>query len=241
MPSLPGSENPNWKGGRIPKLCERCGARFSVKPGYTAARFCSLDCWNIFQAREHPHSKGRPKVVRVTVPCVVCSGPIETTPGRAHQRRACSTDCSKALRRGRFSNPSIYSNRKQGRRADLGDQYFRSSWEANYARYLNMLRRAGEITRWEYEAETFWFEKIRRGVRSFTPDFKITRPDGSVYFVEVKGWMDARSQTKLKRMKKYHPKVELVLVGQTEYEAINRACRNSVPNWEPDFRRGRAA
>ena len=44
--------------------------------------------------------------------------------------------------------------------------YFRSRWEANYARYLQWLKDRGEIVDWEYEPETFWFEKIKRGVRS---------------------------------------------------------------------------
>ena len=60
----------------------------------------------------------------------------------------------------------------------------------------------GEILKWEYEPETFWFEKIKRGVRTYTPDFKVTEKDGSIIFHEVKGYMDARSKTKLKRMKK---------------------------------------
>ncbi len=58
-----------------------------------------------------------------------------------------------------------------GRAPDLGDTYFRSRWERNWARYLNFLVQHGEITGWEYEPKTFWFHKIKRGTRSYKPDF----------------------------------------------------------------------
>src|SRR5262245_10205744 len=43
-----------------------------------------------------------------------------------------------------------YSRATGGRRPDLDDRYFRSSWEANYARYLNLLVKQGQIVSWEY-------------------------------------------------------------------------------------------
>lgn len=48
---------------------------------------------------------------------------------------------------------NAYSRARGGRRADIGPMYFRSAWEANYARYLNWLLARGEIDRWEYEPE----------------------------------------------------------------------------------------
>lgn len=128
------------------------------------------------------------------------------------------------------SNP--YSRTKAGRRADLGDRFFRSRWEANYARFLNLLVEQGDVLRWEYEADTFWFDGIKRGVRSYTPDFKVWDRDGSVYYVEVKGWMDAKSKTKLKRMKKYHPDVDLRLFGEKAYRELARKLGAAIPGWE---------
>jgi hypothetical protein len=98
--------------------------------------------------------------------------------------------------------------------------FFRSLWEVSFAQYLEVLKKAGNIAEWEYEPETFWFEGIKRGARSYLPDFRITRHDGSKYFVEVKGYMDAKSKTKLKRMKKYYPDVELQMVGRSQIEEI---------------------
>jgi len=64
---------------------------------------------------------------------------------------------------------------KAGKRADLGNRFFRSKWEANYARYLEWMKNRGEITDWDYECDTFEFGRIKRGGRFYTPDFKVTK------------------------------------------------------------------
>ena len=86
-------------------------------------------------------------------------------------------------------------------------KYYRSRWESNYAKYLQFLLEHGNISKWEHEPETFWFNKIMRGCRSYLPDFRVTYPNGEVIYHEVKGWFDERSRTKLKRMAKYHPSI----------------------------------
>jgi len=125
-----------------------------------------------------------------------------------------------------------YSKGAMGKREDLGGLFVRSSWEANYARYLNWLIGVGEIERWEYESITFWFEEIKRGTRSYTPDFTVHLHDGSVEYHEVKGWMDQKSKTKLKRMAKYYPNVKIILVDKDVYYAIKRDVQGFIPNWE---------
>lgn len=125
-----------------------------------------------------------------------------------------------------------YSRGSMGKRADLDGLFVRSSWEANYARYLNWLVGLGEIAAWEYEPDTFWFDEIKRGTRSYTPDFKITNNDGTVDYHEVKGWMDQKSRTKLKRMAKYYPNVKVTLIDADAYYAIARDVSGFIPNWE---------
>lgn len=95
--------------------------------------------------------------------------------------------------------------------------FFRSMWEANYALYLDFLIEKGKIIKWEFEPDTFIFEKIKLGTRSYTPDFKIYGLDGSIEYHEVKGYMDSKSKTKLKRMDKYYPDIKLHLVSKDEY------------------------
>ena len=110
-------------------------------------------------------------------------------------------------------------------------KYFRSRWEANYARYLEWLKNRGEILDWEHEPETFWFEKIKRGCRSYLPDFRVTEKNKIVYH-EVKGWMDARSVTKIRRMKLYYPEIQLIVIGAKEYRKVEMAIKPFISNWE---------
>ena len=126
-----------------------------------------------------------------------------------------------------------YSRTRKGYREDLGDHFFRSSWEANYARYLNLLIRMGVVVSWEFEPETFWFEKIKRGVRSYMVDFKVQYANESKpTYVEVKGWMDPKSKTKIARFRKYYPQHRLEIVGEKEYRNIKACWASSIPLWE---------
>jgi ribosomal protein S13 len=111
-------------------------------------------------------------------------------------------------------------------------KYYRSRWEANYARYLEFLLVNGNIKDWAHESETFWFEGIKRGCLSYLPDFKVMENNGDVSYHEVKGWMDARSKTVLRRMKKYHPKVKIVLIQEKQYNEIKSKLSNVISNWE---------
>ena len=110
--------------------------------------------------------------------------------------------------------------------------YFRSRWEANYARYLQCLVEIKQIKNWEHEPKTFWFEGVKRGSVSYLPDFRVTENDGSVAYHEVKGWMDNRSKTKLKRMAKYHPNVELIVINGAAYRDIERKVKGFIIGWE---------
>lgn len=100
--------------------------------------------------------------------------------------------------------------------------YLRSRWEMNYGCYLDFLVKNKEIKDWKYEEDTFWFEKIKRGVRSYTPDFKVFNNNNSIEYHEVKGWMDSKSKTKLSRMKKYYPDIVLYLIDEHVYKEIKR-------------------
>lgn len=129
------------------------------------------------------------------------------------------------------SNP--YSRTKSGKREDLDGLFVRSSWEANYARYLNWLvENDNELLKWEYEPDTFVFEGITRGTRTYTPDFKLFYCDGRIEYHEVKGWMDPKSVTRLRRMKKYFPQIDLVLIDAGVYRGIENSVSKLIPNWE---------
>ena len=134
-------------------------------------------------------------------------------------RQILSDRASKLQQKGIFKNR--YSNSKKGTYNINGKKiFFRSLWEANYALYLDFLIKQGQILKWEFEPDTFWFEKIRRGVRSYKPDFKILNNDNTEEYHEVKGWMDSKSKTKLNRMRIYYPEVKILLIDKDIYNDL---------------------
>lgn len=101
--------------------------------------------------------------------------------------------------------------------------FFRSKMEANIALYLDWLKKTkGDPVEWWYEKDTFVFEKILFGVRSYKVDFTLLRPGNTYEYWECKGFMDKKSRTKLKRMKIYFPDKKIVLIGPEEYKALSK-------------------
>lgn len=94
---------------------------------------------------------------------------------------------------------NAYRHTKTGYRPDI-DIIARSSWEANLARVLWI-----HGIKFEFEPEIFTYP-IKRGVKGYVPDFRIGHPKSKDWaWIEVKGWLDARSKTKIRRFKKYYP------------------------------------
>jgi hypothetical protein len=144
--------------------------------------------------------------------------------------------------KGRPRTENAYSRGKQGKRADLAGRYFRSAWEANYARHLNALIARGEVRAWDYECRTFEFAHIKRGTRTYMPDFMVTFPDGRVEWHEVKGWMDPKSKTRIARFGRCFPEETLVIVGAAWFKAAERdGLAEQLPEWEWAKKRKRAS
>jgi hypothetical protein len=49
-----------------------------------------------------------------------------------------------------------------------------------------------------------------------------------VEYREVKGYMDSKSRTKLKRMKKYHPAVTVILIERKQLDEIKRNLKGLI-------------
>ncbi len=111
--------------------------------------------------------------------------------------------------------------------------FFRSRWEANYARYLEWLRVKRQILKWEHEPETFWFDGVKRGTVSYLPDFRVTTIAEEIEYHEVKGWMDQRSRTKILRFRLNYPQFKLVVVGAKAYKGIAKWGR-IISGWESE-------
>ena len=187
------------------------------KYGTKVKRKCKL-CGKIFYKR----------VSEVKIaPCNFCSNKCKYIVLHSLVRKPESYLKTSQTRRinGSYSASNQYSNCKRGRRKDLGNQFFRSGWEANTARLLNFEKR-----KWKYEIKTFWFLKIKRGVRSYTPDFYL--PEEDIY-IEVKGWWDKKSLTKMKRMKKYYPNVKIEIWDNDFFKSLKqKGIDKLINNWE---------
>lgn len=122
---------------------------------------------------------------------------------------------SNLMNGGKFCNVKRGWYRINGKR-----MFFRSMWEVNYALYLDFLIKNNAIKKWTYEEDVFIFHKIQFGTRSYRPDFKIIRNDGRIEYHEIKGWMDDRSKTKIRRMAKYYPNIKLIIIDEACYKDI---------------------
>lgn len=138
---------------------------------------------------------------------------------------------------------SAYRNTRTGRRDDLGDEIYRSAWEGNFARILVSFGIG-----FEYEPKTFYFP-LKRGAIAYTPDFYLTK---TKEYVELKGWLDPKSATKLTRFKKYYPREfadmtfviskyskaakelheKLEFKDLVFYEDLDKIYSPLIPNWE---------
>lgn len=146
-------------------------------------------------------------------------------------QECCSQSCAC---KKRMKGEHVFSRSVTGKRADLNNQYFRSNYEANYARYLNFLIANGsDIVKWEFEPDTFDFPKIKRGTRFYTPDFKVYFKDGHIEYHEVKGWDYPKGKTARKRFTKYFPHLKLVLINGDWFKAAKRQGLDKlIGNWE---------
>lgn len=109
---------------------------------------------------------------------------------------------------------------KCGIRQDL-KRYFRSKWEANFARLCNYLG-----IEWEYEPCRFIFDRC-----SYLPDFYLPVCD---LWVEVKGRLTDNARLRLAEMSKYYPNERVWLVDKYIYALLRKSYSSLIPNWEKE-------
>ncbi len=224
------------------KNCDYCKSEFL--PRTKSHRFCSRSCQQSLDLEERRKKRsggpgknwslGKSFVPRKT--CQICGVEFYAPP--ILMRRGGGKFCSKTCH-GYYiaKHPDRWpqtSNRrgKGGKREDLGGIYFRSCWEANWARYLNWLVSIGDVVSWTYEPEVFEFKEIKRGCKFYTPDFLVVNKDGSREYHEIKGYMDQRSATKIDRMRRYYPEVKLIVVDKKYYRDVAKKVGDWIVGWE---------
>ncbi|TSA28599.1 DUF1064 domain-containing protein [bacterium] len=213
--------NPRWKGGEFKGKCEACGKIF-ISNHRHKQKYCSIAC----ARRSQLDYRGEmPR-------CSICDKLLtqheakncykhRLLPSRETVRKRAAKLVGKMPKN--MKNKGMFANIKSGYYLINGKKiFFRSKWEANYALYLDFLVQQNKITKWEYEPDSFIFHKIQFGTRSYRPDFKVCGEDGNVVYHEVKGYLDPKSKTKLKRMRIYYPHIKIRLVRSKDYLALRK-------------------
>lgn len=126
------------------------------------------------------------------------------------QRAKCSQKAQERHAEGNFTRG------KGGFREDLGC-YFRSRWEANFARVLNE-----QGKKWLYEKVTFQLSETM----SYTPDFFV---DGCFY--EVKGWWTERAKETFQLFRELFPQFDIRVVDNEMYKELRQQYKEVV-TWE---------
>lgn len=225
-------------------LIEERKARLPNKPRASKARFQSPEELSEFRSehlRERHKTRGHPFEGKTHSPDArekISKKSKAAWAGKSPEEREAWVD---KLVSGNQGAPKVARGTWKAGWREIGGKrnYYRSRWEANYARYLEWLKQNGEIAEWQHEPETFWFEAIKRGVRSYKPDFRVWEVSGQSKLHEVKGWMDARSKTTLKRMAKYHPAETVIVIREKQYNEIARKIGPMIEGWESGGRADR--
>lgn len=94
---------------------------------------------------------------------------------------------------------------------------FASNFEKDFAKYLTKLG-----IEWEYEADSFkWFPNPR----VYHPDFKITKPDGTCFYIETKGYFDGSSRAKMAAIKKQFPELDVRMVFMDPRKKVSTSAK----------------
>lgn len=155
------------------KTCLVCQSEFKIIVTNTKSnnkKYCSYECFKTVEKKK----TGK------MLSCLNCNKKFYSNKHELSRRKYCSNPCqfesqSKGIKR-------IATNGRSGFRKDLPeDQYFKSSLEADYARFLIKQNIA-------YEYEKYTFKVIVDSKEVFyTPDFYIPSQDR---FIELKGARD---------------------------------------------------
>lgn len=192
------------------QICAYCGKEYTINWEGNHRKYCSHEC------------NDKSKDTKIAVNCAVCGKSYLARP-RALENgldKYCSNEC-------RYRGVQTGSGRswKAGKRSDLGNIHFRSSWEANYARLLNYYQDRFIIKSWEFEPDVLDLNGI-----TYIPDFKVINVKGEVSYHEVKGWMDSESKKKIAAMKAINP--TLLVIDTEKYNIIEKVYSGVIPTWE---------
>ena len=103
-------------------------------------------------------------------------------------------------------------NKYRSKRTKYNGVTYHSKKEANYAFKLDLLIQAGELKGVERQVRIPLHAVGGKKVGYYIVDFKVTRPDNTVYYVEVKGFWTPLAKWKVKHFELEYPELELIIV-----------------------------
>ncbi|MGH9844266.1 MAG: DNA polymerase III subunit alpha, partial [Blastocatellia bacterium] len=109
-----------------------------------------------------------------------------------------------------------------GVREDLG-HYVRSTWEADFARVLKYCGLP-----YEYELHRLTLVRADGSTLTYAPDFYV--PSLNCWY-EIKGWMDQKSEEKIRLFTEQYPNERLVVIDRTRFAELQMQYQDLV-EWE---------
>lgn len=119
----------------------------------------------------------------------------------------------------------VYTKGIGGTRNDIG-HYVRSTWEANFARYLIYTNQ-----KYKFEPNIFVLKNENKEIR-YTPDFKVE----DKYF-EIKGWWNEKSLKIKKLMQDQYPDIKIEYIDEIVYKQLEKQFGDKINGWEFKSRR----
>ncbi len=107
-----------------------------------------------------------------------------------------------------------------------GGLEFRSQLEIKMYQQILKLKRKTKV---EYEAEKLRYTVPIRP-RYYLPDFRIRRVDGSVFYIEIKGYLRSTDRTKTLRVREAHPGIDIRFVFSKD-NTLNKNSKTKYSDW----------
>lgn len=199
------------------KFCSRRCAALVNSPGRHHDVSTKLRISTSLTGRKYPN---RPKEPPRFSLCLYCWKEFKWRYWRAAANpiKYCSVSCLMKDVGSRPTSPRA-ARAKAGIRPDLGDCYFFSRWEANYARVLNFLGK-----KWIFQPKIF-----RLTNQNYTPDFYLPEDDT---YIEIKNFLSDYSAKRDSEFRKLYPGLKLKLILKDEYLVIQKRFASKIKTWE---------
>lgn len=121
-------------------------------------------------------------------------------------------------------------------------QKFDSSWEYNYALYLEYLKKQWEIISWCKNTTKFKFSKTidcsdlfrtesKKYISGYIPDFLVFYPDGRYTIIEIKWRHGEKEKRQLRQFQKDFWNLEFKLIDRVDMRRIQKKFYNTQAPW----------